>query len=412
MAKRSLFLGLFLFPGPFLHAYAHAGSLSAAAGAQVSSPTRMIECESANDACTQPNAHYNIIWAFDGTEGTANSPNGSTGTRLTIEKFDGQTIVVRRFDRAGASAGLSGLYTGTVEGKHITGTVKWSWLDHPGFPASGTWSAIIQDQPSSQSAPDATAGNGSSAVIPPRLLECEGVGRCNGSWIINGSEGTATWFAQTPVRAKLTVVRSEPDDILIRRTDTSDGNSAVYSGKRHGDQISGTVIWSSPDHPGGASGTWSASVPQTVCETQANLTSADAQRIGQNALMFQREHDALDCYIVAAKTGDPMAQTAVGLLLYQGHEGIPQDYKQALFWLRKAADQGIYAAQKTVADMYMLGQGTAPDPNLSNFYAAKASEQKREWERNQDRADRAAASRANMLTGFVMGAVFGALLFY
>lgn len=412
MVKRSLFLGLFLLPGPLLHAHDTAGGLSAQAGAPVSFPTRMIECESVNDACSQSDAHYNVIWAFDGAEGTANSPNGSAGTRLTIEKFDGETIVVRRFDRAGASAGLSGLYTGTVEGKHISGTVKWSWLDHPGFPASGTWSAIIQDQPAAQSASGAATGNGGSEAIPPRLLECEGVGRCSGAWIINGSEGTATWFAQTPVRAKLTVVRSEPDDILIRRMDTSDGSSAVYSGRRHGDQISGTVIWSSPGNPGGASGTWSASVPQTVCETQANLTSADALRVGQNALMFHMERDALDCYIVAAKTGDPLAQTAVGLLLYQGRYGIPQDYKQALFWLRKAADQGSYAAQKTVADMYMLGQGTAPDPNLSSFYAAKANEQKREQERREDRADRAAASRANMLTGFVMGAVFGALLFY
>jgi hypothetical protein len=408
MAKHPLLLGLLLLSGPCFFLQNTSGELRQTDSQPL--PTRMLVCESANDVCTQSDTHYNIVWTFNGTDGTANSPNGSLGARLTIEKFDSENIVVRRFDRSGASAGLSGLYTGTIQGKQISGTVKWSWIDHPNFPATGTWSAILQDQPAAQK--PITAGNTSTAPIPPQLLECEGTGPCNAAWTITGSQGTATWFAQTTTRAKLTVVRSDPTDILIRRTDTSDGNSAVYAGSRHGDELSGTVVWSTPDHPGQSSGTWSATVPQTVCDTQANLTSADALRIGQNALMFHQQHEALDCYIVAAKTGDPLAQTAVGLLFYQGRNGVTQDYKQALFWLRKAADQGVYAAQKTIADMYTLGQGTAPDPNLAHFYAGKADEQKREAERREDRADRAAAARNNALTGFVMGAVFGALLFF
>src|SRR5580698_2689998 len=373
-------------------------------------PARLLVCEAANDACTLPNAHYPAVWNFDGLEGTANLPNGSGGARLTIEQFDRQTISLRRFDRAGPPAGLSGLYSGTIEGNHVSGTVKWSWLGHPNHPSKGTWTAIIQEvAANSTGAGSATAPwNG----LPPLLLECEGTGPCNAAWQINGADGTATWFAQNSVRAKLTVVRSDADDILIRRTDTSDNNSAVYAGARHGNQISGTVIWSSPGHPGGSSGTWSASIPQTVCETQANLSSKDALRIGQNALMFHREHDALGCYIAAAKTGDAIAEMAVGLIYYHGQDtAVPQDLKQALFWLRKAADQGVYGAQKTVADMYMLGQGTPRDPELSRFYAAKAAEQKRDWERQQDRADRATRTAGAALTGFVMGAVLGALMF-
>lgn len=377
---------------------------------QTAPPARLLICEAANDVCTLPNAHYSITWNFQGTEGTASLPNGSGGSRLTIEKFDGQTIAVRRFDRAGATAGLSGLYTGTIEGNRITGTVKWSWLGHPDHPSSGMWAAVIPaPQPGSDSENAAIAA---WTGLPPLLLECEGTGPCNGAWSTHGSEGTAIWFAQNPVRAKLEVVRSAQDDILIRRTDTSDRNFAVYSGARHGNQISGTVIWSSPGHPGGSSGTWSASVPQTVCQAEANLTSRDALRIGQNALMFRREKDALGCYVVAAKTGDPLAEMAVGMIYYHGQDtAVPQDYKQALFWLRKAADQGVYAAQKTVSDMYMLGQGTPRDAELSRFYAEKAAEQKRDWERAQDRANRAASSAAGALTGFVMGTIFGALMF-
>ncbi len=378
--------------------------------AQPAPPAKLLICEAANDACTLPNAHYPTTWNFEGKEGAASLPNGSGGSRLTIESFDGQTISIRRFDRSGATAGLSGLYTGTIEGNRITGTVKWSWIGHPDHASSGMWTAIV---------PAAQAGSESENAaktpwtgLPPLLLECEGTGPCNAAWQINGSEGTAVWFAQNPVRAKLAVIRSAEDDIYIRRTDTSDNNFAVYQGARHGNQISGTVIWSSPGHPGGSSGTWSASVPQTECEAQANLSERDALRIGQNALMFRREKDALGCYIVAANTGDPIAEMAVGMIYYHGRDtAVPQDYKQALYWLRKAADQGVYAAQKTVSDMYMLGQGTARDAELSRFYGEKAAEQKRDWERQQDRADRNAGRAASALTGFVMGAVFGALMF-
>jgi hypothetical protein len=385
-----------------------ASTVPAQEGAQSALPARLLVCEAANDACTLPHAHYPTVWNFSGTEGTADLPNGSGGSRLTIEQFDGQTITVRRFDRSGSTAGLSGLYTGTVRGNRISGTAKWSWLGHPDHPSFGMWTAIIPESAATAAAENAAPWTG----LPPLLLECEGTGPCNAAWQINGPEGTAIWYAQNPVRAKLTVVRSAEDDILIRRADTSDNSFAVYSGARHGNQISGTVIWSSPGHPGGSSGTWSASIPQTECEAEANLSSHDALRIGQNALMFRREHDALGCYIAAAKTGDTFAEMAVGMIYYHGQgTAVPQDYDQALFWLRKAADQGVYSAQTTVADMYMLGQGTKRDPELSRFYAEKAAEQKHDWELQQDRASRAMGSAGSALTGFVFGAVFGMLVF-
>ena len=373
-------------------------------------PARLLVCEAPNDACTLPNASYPGEWHFEGTEGSAATPNGPAGARLTIERYDGQTIVIRRFDRSGPTAGLSGLYTGTIEGNKISGTVKWSWEGHPDMPSTGMWTAIIQSVPETETN-SASSMSGPWISLPPLLIECEGTGPCNAAWQITGSDGAATWFGQRPVRAKLTIIRADADDIRIRRTDTSDGNSAVYYGARHGDQISGTVIWSSPGHPGQNSGTWSASIPQTTCNEQANLTARDSMRIGQNALMFNRRDDALSCYIVAAKTGDPMAETAVGLIYYQGSAGIPQDYEKALFWLRKAADQGVYCAQTTVSDMYMLGQGTKRDVELSHFYGEKAAEQKREWERAEDREEARRNAATGALTGFVFGAIFGAVFF-
>lgn len=371
------------------------------------SPTRLLVCESTDQSCLQPKPNYSSTWSFDGTTGSVAS---DTSTQLTIDTLSQDKIVIRRVDASGRSA----TYSGMIHGNSVTGTVQRD------SGAAGNWSAVFQNMPGatqSSAAPNSTDAAASTAQgLPLHLIECEGNGPCNGAWTFDGPNGSATWFTQTPVRAKLTIVRSDPGELTIRRTDLTDGNSAVYQGVRKGDTYSGAVIWSAPNNPGGASGHWTATIPQTTCDTSSNLSSADAMRIGQNALMFDLEQAAFGCYLVAAKDGDPMAQTAVGLIYYQGRtRDVPQDYNQAFLWLRKAADAGIYAAQRTVTDMYMLGQGTTKDRELSQFYAAKAEEQKRDREhqieRAEDRADRAADRAANTMTGFVMGAVFGALLF-
>ncbi len=246
-----------------------------------------------------------------------------------------------------------------------------------------------------------------SEGLPPELLVCENKGPCNAAWMLHGSEGTAMWFARKPTRAKLTVVRSSPDNILIRRTDTTDGITATYAGSLRGDHYSGTIIFGSGEGGEASTGTWTASVPQTTCPPAAGLDPADAMRIGQTALMFHLEQSALDCYVVAAKAGDATAQTAVGLLYYQGGNGAEPDYAKAFFWLHKAADQGVYVAQRRVAEMYLAGQGTAHNPDLAHNYTARADEQKHDVERRQDLEDREKDRQAQILSSFVMGASFG-----
>lgn len=405
-----------LFTGQF--ASAQANGIPSNSGA-----TRMIECESPDNACAQPNPPYRFAWSFDGTAGAITSAGDDTGAELTIVSMDQSQIVIRRVDRSGPMAGRSATYTGSIHGSQITGTVQWNWLDHPDSSRSGSWPAVLQAEAAAAQAPSTATSVSPQNGLPSRLLVCEGNGPCNAAWTIDGPAGEATWFLRTPVHARLAIIRSDPDGILIRRTDLTDGNSAVYSGTRHGDSYSGAVVWSSPGHPGDSSGHWSASVPQTACDAGANLSSEDALRIGRNALMFNLRRAAFDCYIVAAKTGDATAQTAVGLIYYQGNNSeVPQNYEQALFWLQKAAAQDVYAANKTLADMYMLGQGTKRDPELSRFYANKAAEQKLDMQREQDREERAEARReehaeraadrgAQVLTGFVMAATFGAFLF-
>jgi len=382
--------------------------------AQSSSPSRLLICESIRDACNGPDARLDTTWIFDGAEGTVNSSASQAQGHLTIERLDSESMVVRRVDQAGATAGLTALYSGSIRGKHLTGTVQWSWPGHPDQPTKGFFAGVFEDQ----LAAEASAPGKSAASLPSELLVCENGGVCNAAWSFQGSSGTGIWFTRKPTRATLAIVRSEPDYIMIRRTDTTDGVSATYAGSLRGDHYAGTIVWSTPGHPGEATGSWTASVPQTACATQSGLEAADAMRIGQYALMFKRDQDALDCYIVAAKAGDATAQAAVGLLYYQGHGAVAQDYTQAFFWLHKAADQGVFAAQRTVEEMYTAGQGTQANPTLAAIYTARADEQKHDMERRQDAEERAQARREesaeraadrvnNLLSSFVLGASFG-----
>jgi hypothetical protein len=376
--------------------------------AQGSGGTRFTVCESTGNACSQPNASLDTAWTFNGTTGTATSPSNPDGARLTIEKFDSGSIVVQRNDDSGPTAGLSAVYSGTIHGTQVSGTVQYSWPGHEGYPSTGNFSAVLQDSVAAAQPPPSTSA---SASLPPQLLVCENHGACNAAWILNGSTGTGTWFAKTTVKANLTVDRADPDYIRVRRTDTTDGVSAVYAGSPRGDHYEGTIIYSSPGHAGDSTGTWTATVPQTTCDSQANLEPADDLRIGQYALMFHRDHDAFNCYIAAAKAGDSNAQMVVGLIYYQGRGDIAQDYAQAFFWLHKAADQGVYNAQRLVAEMYAAGQGTAKDATLSGIYTARADEQKHDLERQQDLAERQADRNAQVLSSFVLGASFGMFFF-
>lgn len=384
--------------------------------AQNASPSRMFICESADEACSQPDARFAITWTFDGTQGMATSTPGMAGARLTIDRLDGNSIMIRSVQENGPKAGLTGIYTGSIRGNHLGGTVEWAWPGHSGYPAKGVFSGFFQDQRGAPNPADVVSA-ASALAMPTELLVCENGGVCNAAWTFKGSSGTGTWFTRTPTRATLAILRFEPDYLMIRRTDAAAGLSATYTGSLRGDHWAGTIVWSTPGHPGGATGTWTATVPQTAC-TAADLEPQDAMRLGQYALMFRRDRDALVCYIVAAKAGEATAQAAVGLLYYQGRGAAAQDYQQAFFWLHKAADQGVYAAQRTVAEMYTAGQGTPRDPTMAAIYTARADEQKHDIERRQDIEERAqarreeqaerAADRANrLLSSFVLGASFG-----
>jgi TPR repeat protein len=70
---------------------------------------------------------------------------------------------------------------------------------------------------------------------------------------------------------------------------------------------------------------------------------------------------------MAAQQGDALAQLNLGLM-YEGGQGVAQDYQEAVRWYRSAAEQGVGAAQENLGWMYGKGQGVAQDYVLSHMW--------------------------------------------
>ena len=54
--------------------------------------------------------------------------------------------------------------------------------------------------------------------------------------------------------------------------------------------------------------------------------------------------------------------------MYQSGKGVPRAEAEAITWFRKAADQGDWAAQASMADVYEHGKGVAKDVVQAYFW--------------------------------------------
>ena len=148
-------------------------------------PVTMTECEGTNNCAT---------WTFLGGQGNGNWPSGEIAN-LTVESSDANTVVIRRADSTGASAGLTVVYKGTRHGDRVGGEFTSSWPGHWDNKA-GNWYATIGKVPQK---------------LPPR----------DGVWV------------QANVTATMTVESFSPESVIIRRIDSAPrtGFAYVYSGK-------------------------------------------------------------------------------------------------------------------------------------------------------------------------------------
>ena len=84
--------------------------------------------------------------------------------------------------------------------------------------------------------------------------------------------------------------------------------------------------------------------------------------------------EAVEWYRKAAEQGDATAQCNLGYMCNKG-EGVKQDYKEAVEWYRKAAEQGFAKAQSSLGTMYKHGQGAKQDYNEAVMWYRQAAEQ-------------------------------------
>lgn len=71
---------------------------------------------------------------------------------------------------------------------------------------------------------------------------------------------------------------------------------------------------------------------------------------------------------------DPAEQFNLGRCYYHG-DGVPQDYQQAVYWYRRAAEQGHCEAQYNLGACYENGDGVPQDYQQAVYWYRKAAEQ-------------------------------------
>lgn len=175
-------------------------------------PVTMTECEGTNNCAT---------WTFLGKQGNGQWPSGEVAN-LSVENFDADTVVIRRADSTGSSAGLTAVYKGTRHGDRVGGEFTSSWPGHWNN-MTGDWYATI----------------GKSAQSLPHLMRvCDPNYSC-GTWTWNDGHYDGVWggggagpSGSEGVIATMTVESFSPNSVIIHRVDSNrSGFSYVYTGK-------------------------------------------------------------------------------------------------------------------------------------------------------------------------------------
>jgi hypothetical protein len=174
---------------------------AAAPGNASSTPVTMTECEGANDCAT---------WTFLGKQGNGQWPSGETAT-LSVDYFDANSVVIRRADAVGPSAGLTATYRGTRHGDRIGGQFTSSWPGH-WTNMSGNWSATIGK---------------SSQTLPSEIRVCDPA-RC-GTWLWDNGHYDGLW-ADIPLTSTITVESFTPESVVFHRANNADSNQYLYRG--------------------------------------------------------------------------------------------------------------------------------------------------------------------------------------
>jgi TPR repeat protein len=105
----------------------------------------------------------------------------------------------------------------------------------------------------------------------------------------------------------------------------------------------------------------------------AGTASAQTAEDG-NAILRRGDYEtAFQIFARLAPTGDPIAQTNLGLMYSRGW-GVPVNEAEAVKWYRMAANKEQPAAQNNLGIMYMAGKGGPKDIVIGLMWVMLAAE--------------------------------------
>lgn len=85
---------------------------------------------------------------------------------------------------------------------------------------------------------------------------------------------------------------------------------------------------------------------------------------------IEKDKESFEFCLVKAKQGDAEFQTTLATY-YQDGEGVERNYKEAIKWYKKAADQGNRLAANKVSMMYYGGKGVDKDYEIASMLLEK-----------------------------------------
>ncbi|KGO15524.1 tetratricopeptide repeat protein [Clostridium botulinum] len=93
--------------------------------------------------------------------------------------------------------------------------------------------------------------------------------------------------------------------------------------------------------------------------------------IGEMYYKEQNYKEAMYWYKKAAEKGNSTSMNNIGFMYYEG-KGVEQDYKKAMYWYKKASQKGNFTAMSNIGFMYYNGQGVTQDYKKAMYWYKKS----------------------------------------
>jgi hypothetical protein len=205
-------------------------------------PNTMSECEGSSACC---------VWTFDGMKGTGRWPHGAFAS-LIIDRFDAGSVVIRRADTSGFSAGLTAVYIGNLHRTRVDGSVTWTWPGHwNNKPATGKWYATFVQAPEGSPEQSSTAANNKGtmndgSIAPPKLMHwC--AQHCS-TWTLDTGPPFDKPHYGSVASGQIVVVESfTRESVVMKRSNYGRfSGTAVLNGQLSSDGnsiVNGTITW-------------------------------------------------------------------------------------------------------------------------------------------------------------------------